>query len=239
MPHNPETLCKFFVHNFLFSLIFAVCNSTPFGHRMDVSFTMVIISSLSLSQFRPSLIFFLFLSFFVCLFVWTLSYPGKFTGWCAAKWASFWFANLTICRSTEFWCRFLASITSISTSSVHLFLGTAATTTASITTKTDFILLDDVVQAHFNFVNHFCCWVFFLLLLLLIVVALFVLFFTRFLTFHLTFLLYHCSFFFLLFFLSSYFVRRAVQMRRFTVRRLQQEWVMYFTISTCRTWRMD
>lgn len=133
------------------TLIRTNTNFCPHRSSCGCQFTMVDISSLFSSHDFQSHYFSLFLS--LSFFIWTLSYPGKFAGWCTTKWASLWFANLTIGRSTEFRARFLSNISSISTSSVGLFLGTG--TTATTTTESNFILLDDVVQAHFNFVHHF------------------------------------------------------------------------------------
>lgn len=80
----------------------------------------------------------------------SLAYPGKFTCLLDNTRASFvsWRVNLTIgCAS-----KFSGWITA-STSAIYVFA--SASTSTSWPTKTNFVGFDDVVQAHFNFINHF------------------------------------------------------------------------------------
>lgn len=82
----------------------------------------------------------------------SISYPGKFT-WASLRCACT-AANLTILCSAEFRCRVLSTAWTTSIAASYIFSFTAGTS-CSLTTETNFVGLDNVVQAHFNFINHF------------------------------------------------------------------------------------
>lgn len=96
----------------------------------------------------------------ICCSSCSISYPGKFT-WaslrCACTAAA---TNLAILGATKFRCRTLITTWAASIATFHVLSTSATNSCSSLATETNFVGLDDVVQTHFNFINHF---VFFLL----------------------------------------------------------------------------
>lgn len=125
------------------------------SHRTEKPFCRRFLSGWNLSQRFPFRLLVIQLTDAICCSSCSVSYPGKFT-W-ASEWCACTATNLTILCSTKFRGRRIL-IATWSASIVGLYgfsASAAATSSCSLATETNFVGLDDVVQTHFDFINHF------------------------------------------------------------------------------------